>query len=176
MIPTVNVTVAVHEQDGSPVRDALVLAKLTAVERYNGYVVADEYTGRTDERGRAVVAVFPNELGSEGSEYRFRIVTPAGKTFSVYATVPNSDCNLHQICELEPSERRGAGQVVSTEMAGYVAGSGKPGAGRSGSGRRLGANGHGGGKPSPIQRQCGETRGGGRNGARAAHGNRRGGF
>ena len=107
MIPTVNVTVAVHEQDGSPVRDALVLAKLTAVERYNGYVVADEYTGRTDERGRAVVAVFPNELGSEGSEYRFRIVTPAGKTFSVYATVPNSDCNLHQICELEPSERRG---------------------------------------------------------------------
>ena len=120
MIPTVNVTVAVHEQDGSPVRDALVLAKLTAVERYNGYVVADEYTGRTDERGRAVVAVFPNELGSEGSEYRFRIVTPAGKTFSVYATVPNSDCNLHQICELEPSERRGAGQVVSTEMAGYV--------------------------------------------------------
>ena len=44
MIPTVNVTVAVHEQDGSPVRDALVLAKLTAVERYNGYVVADEYT------------------------------------------------------------------------------------------------------------------------------------
>ncbi|WP_418978337.1 pyocin knob domain-containing protein [Bilophila wadsworthia] len=109
-----------HEQDGSPVRDALVLAKLTAVERYNGYVVADEYTGRTDERGRAVVAVFPNELGSEGSEYRFRIVTPAGKTFSVYATVPNSDCNLHQICELEPSERRGAGQVVSTEMAGYV--------------------------------------------------------
>ena len=43
MIPTVNVTVAVHEQDGSPVRDALVLAKLTAVERYNGYVVADEY-------------------------------------------------------------------------------------------------------------------------------------
>lgn len=120
MIPTVNVTVAVHEQDGSPVRDALVLAKLTAVERYNGYVVADEYTGRTDERGRAVVAVFPNELGSEGSEYRFRIVTPAGKTFSVYATVPNSDCNLHQICELEPFERRGAGQVVSTEMAGYV--------------------------------------------------------
>ena len=34
--------------------------------------------------------------------------------------MPNSDCNLHQICELEPSERRGAGQVVSTEMAGYV--------------------------------------------------------
>ena len=120
MIPTVNVTVAVHGQDGTPVRDALVFARLTTVERYNGYVVAGEYEGRTDERGRAVVAVFPNELGSEGSEYRFRIVTPAGRTFSVYATVPNSDCNLHQICELEPSERRGAGQVVSTEMAGYV--------------------------------------------------------
>ncbi|WP_302456772.1 pyocin knob domain-containing protein [Bilophila wadsworthia] len=120
MIPTVNVTVAVHGQDGTPVRDALVFARLTTVERYNGYVVAGEYEGRTDERGRAVVAVFPNELGSEGSEYRFKIVTSAGRTFSVYATVPNSDCNLHQICELEPSERRGAGQVVSTEMAGYV--------------------------------------------------------
>ena len=120
MIPTVNVTVAVHGQDGTPVRDALVFARLTTVERYNGYVVAGEYEGRTDEKGRAVVAVFPNELGSEGSEYRFRIVTPEGKTFSVYASVPNADCNLHQICELEPSERRGAGQVVSTEMAGYV--------------------------------------------------------
>ena len=120
MIPTVNVTVAVHGQDGTPVRDALVFARLTTVERYNGYVVAGEYEGRTDERGRAVVAVFPNELGSEGSEYRFRIVTPAGRTFSVYATVPNSDCNLHQICELEPSERRGAGQVVTSEIAEHV--------------------------------------------------------
>ena len=43
MIPTVNVTVAVHGQDGTPVRDALVFARLTTVERYNGYVVAGEY-------------------------------------------------------------------------------------------------------------------------------------
>ena len=91
MIPTVNVTVAVHGQDGTPVRDALVFARLTTVERYNGYVVAGEYEGRTDEKGRAVVAVFPNELGSEGSEYRFRIDTPEGKTFSDYASVPNAD-------------------------------------------------------------------------------------
>lgn len=47
MIPTVNVTVAVHGQDGTPVRDALVFARLTTVERYNGYVVAGEYEGRT---------------------------------------------------------------------------------------------------------------------------------
>ena len=120
MIPTVNVTVAVHGQDGTPVRDALVFARLTTVERYNGYVVAGEYEGRTDEKGRAVVAVFPNELGSEGSEYRFRVVTPEGKTFSVYASVPNADCNLHQICELEPAERRGAGQVVTSEIAEHV--------------------------------------------------------
>ena len=110
MIPTVNVTVAVHEQDGSPVRDALVLAKLTAVERYNGYVVADEYTGRTDERGRAVVAVFPNELGSEGSEYRFRIVTPAGKMFSVYATVPNPTATYIRSANWSPPNAGGRGR------------------------------------------------------------------
>ena len=87
MIPTVNVTVAVHEQDGSPVRDALVLAKLTAVERYNGYVVADEYTGRTDERGRAVVAVFPNELGSEGSDIgKSRMGMASSAIFCFYVT------------------------------------------------------------------------------------------
>lgn len=120
MIPTVNVTVAVHEQDGSPARDTLVLTKLTAVKRHNGCVVTDECIGRISERSHTVVVVFPSEPGSEDSEYRFRIVTPVGKTFSVYVTVPNPNCNLHQIYELEPSERRRVRQVVSTEVVGYV--------------------------------------------------------
>ena len=116
-------------------------------------------------RGRAVVAVFPNEFGSEGSGVPLPIVTSAGD-FSVYATVPNSDCNLHQICELSPPNAEGAGQVVSTEMAGYVTQAetahdkSQEAANRAQAAAvqvDVSAQTHGGGKPSPIQCHRGEN-------------------
>ncbi len=120
-IPAVPVTVRLYDQDGNPVSGASVTAKLTTTERYGGYVVPKEYRGETDANGVAVVNVFPNELGTEGSEYKFKIVDMAtGKTVSVFATVPNVACELHQISELEPYLVRGAGTIVTAEVAGYA--------------------------------------------------------
>jgi len=121
-IPAVPVTVRLYDQDGNPVSGASVTAKLTTTERYGGYVVPKEYRGETDANGVAVVNVFPNELGTEGSEYKFKIVDMAtGKTVSVYATVPNAPCELHQISELEPYLVRGAGTIIPAELAAYAA-------------------------------------------------------
>ena len=50
-IPTVMVTVRLHDQDGDPEIGASVKAKLMTPERYNGYIVPEEYTGQTDETG-----------------------------------------------------------------------------------------------------------------------------
>lgn len=120
-IPTVPVTVRLFDQDGNPVAGATVTAKLTTTERYGGYVVPREYKGTTDATGVAVVDVFPNELGTEGSEYKFKIVDlSTGKTVSVFATVPNAACELHQISELEPYLVRGAGTIITAEVAGYA--------------------------------------------------------
>ena len=118
-IPTVPVTVRLFDQDGNPVAGATVTAKLTTTERYGGYVVPKEYRGETDANGVAVVNVFPNELGTEGSEYKFKIVDMAtGKTVSVYATVPNAPCELHQISELEPYLFKHSSSVVPVANGG----------------------------------------------------------
>lgn len=119
-IPTVNVLVSVYEQDGSPAAGAQVIAKLMTAERYNGFIVPDEYSGITDNNGNCTVSLFPNELGTEGSEYKFKIIHRNGKTVNLFATIPNADCNLHQVVELDRYELRGAGQIVTSEIIGYV--------------------------------------------------------
>lgn len=119
-IPTVNVLVTVHEQDGSPAVGAQVIAKLMTTERYNGFVVPDEYSGITNSDGNCTISLFPNELGTEGSEYKFKIIHRNGKTVNVFASIPNYDCSLHQVSELDRYELRGAGNIIASEVLGYA--------------------------------------------------------
>ena len=115
-IPTVMVTVRLHDQDGDPEIGASVKAKLMTSERYNGYIVPEEYTGQTDETGCCTIALFPNELGTEGSEYRFKMMPRNGKAITVYASIPNKNCFLEEICDLEPYPVRGAGAIITSEV------------------------------------------------------------
>ena len=115
-IPTVMVTVRLHDQDGDPEIGASVKAKLMTPERYNGYIVPEEYTGQTDETGCCTIALFPNELGTEGSEYRFKMMPRNGKAITVYASIPNKNCFLEEICDLEPYPVRGAGASITSEV------------------------------------------------------------
>lgn len=75
-LPTVNVTARVYDQNGRPVQRAVVGMRLTTVERYGGYVVPREARAETDASGLAVLRVWPNELGSEKSEYRVHVRYP----------------------------------------------------------------------------------------------------
>ena len=115
-IPTAMVTVRLHDQDGDPEIGASVKAKLMTPERYNGYIVPEEYTGQTDETGCCTIALFPNELGTEGSEYRFKMMPRNGKAITVYASIPNKNCFLEEICDLEPYPVRGAGAIITSEV------------------------------------------------------------
>lgn len=115
-IPAVMVTVRLHDQDGDPEIGASVKAKLMTPERYNGYIVPEEYTGQTDETGCCTIALFPNELGTEGSEYRFKMMPRNGKAITVYASIPNKNCFLEEICDLEPYPVRGAGAIITSEV------------------------------------------------------------
>ncbi|MEG2004469.1 MAG: hypothetical protein RR014_00380 [Bilophila sp.] len=130
-LPTVNVTARVYDQSGKPVHKAIVTMRLTTVERYAGYIVPKEVRAETDATGKAVLSVWSNELGTEKSEYRVHITYPhngcesscfAGGSGSVsaYAVVPNHDCDLQDIMELSPTEYRGAGQVITSEVAMYA--------------------------------------------------------
>lgn len=130
-IPTVNVTARVYDQSGKPVKGAVVTMRLTTTERYGGYLVPKEMRAETDYTGKAVLAVWPNALGTEKSEYRVHIKYPHNGcesscfnsppgSVSGHAVVPNADCDLQNIMELTPTEYRGAGQVITSEVAMYA--------------------------------------------------------
>lgn len=131
-IPLVNVTARISDQQGRPVHRAQIVMRLTTVERYCGLIVPREARAETDPQGRAVLKVWPNEQGTESSEYMVTVTFPeagqvnGGKhpshlpplhSLRYHATVPNADCNLHDIAEMPPYEQRGAGQVITSEVA-----------------------------------------------------------
>jgi len=133
-LPLVNVTARINDQQGRPVGGAVVRMRLTTPEKYQGLIVPRETTGITDANGSAILRVFPNALGYEGSEYDVHVSFPgsnagvcgsatsitAVRTIRAHAVVPNADCNLMDIINLPPYEQRGAGAVLATEVAGYA--------------------------------------------------------
>jgi hypothetical protein len=102
--PTVNVTLTAADQNGNPVSGARVTAQLDQTEIYNGFIVPERVEGVSDANGVCVLALWPNELGVAGSVYRIQSWNPdTGKKFlDGTASVPNSDCNLHEIILQEP--------------------------------------------------------------------------
>lgn len=99
-IPLVTVTCRAVNQSGSTVAGAIITACLNKTEKYNGqFVVANPVRVVADAVGIAVLDLFPNALGVNGSQYTFRGDDPAtGNRFlDALVTVPNSNCNLDQI-------------------------------------------------------------------------------
>lgn len=136
-IPMVNVTARIMDQAGRPVSRARITLRLATIERYCGLIVPREVSQYTDANGAAVLRVWPNELGTEGSEYMATImygdassgaggcgcassggVLAQSQRFRV--VVPNADCNLFDICDLPPYEQRGSGLVISAEIASFA--------------------------------------------------------
>ncbi|BDQ35930.1 hypothetical protein SYK_02900 [Pseudodesulfovibrio nedwellii] len=116
-VPTVNVTVQVNDSAGDPVSDAHVVAKLKTAEKYNGFVIPTYVEGETDATGSVVLAMFPNELGTEGSEYRVKIISPiTGKSLISYVTIPNADCNLADVADLPPYDKRSISVVMQADI------------------------------------------------------------
>lgn len=126
-IPTVKVTARFVDQLGAPVCKAVVSMRLTTTERYAGYIVPREARAVTDAMGVAVLQVWPNELGTESSEYAVSVTFPDAcaanssiapmRSIRGNCVVPNADCNLQDIMELPAYEPRSAGQAVETEVA-----------------------------------------------------------
>lgn len=112
-LPTVNVRCLVFSQDGSPVVGARVSAQLTGLEVNSGYITPAANRAYTDDNGIATLSLWPNALGSTATRYRFSIYNPVSKQQStLYATVPNSNCDLHLIADLPPYDGKSESQLA----------------------------------------------------------------
>jgi hypothetical protein len=98
-VPTVNVTVNAFDQDGSAMVGANVKAELIGTDVYNNQIVGKLIVEQaTDAAGEAVLALFPNELGTKRTYYRFTVTNADGKKIiDTTAIVPNAACNLAAI-------------------------------------------------------------------------------
>ena len=99
-LTTVNVTATIQTATGDPVAGAVVTARLdrTDVDPTDGLVTPSDISGTTDAFGVAVLALWPNTLGSAGSRYRVTVTDAGGVLlWSAYAQVPNEDVDLESV-------------------------------------------------------------------------------
>lgn len=109
-LPFVSVAVQCNELTGAPVPGALVSAQLCrqdarggvslSHELHQGLIVPSRVETVSDSDGRAVLRLFPNELGRRSSFYQITIQGPDAAT-TLRAVIPNRDCNLWDVVEYE---------------------------------------------------------------------------
>lgn len=94
VFPTVEVSVYVRDSEGNAIANATVCAFLSSVERYSGVIIPLVVSTNSDQNGLAVLNLFPNDLGSEGSFYKILIAPSENVTYTINAVIPNEDCNI----------------------------------------------------------------------------------
>ena len=102
--PTIAVTCAASDQGGESVAGGVYTAKLDQTEIYDGFVVPEQVTATADADGLAILNLWPNALGVNGSSYRITARNPdtGKKFFDASVVVPNNPCNLYQIIQNAP--------------------------------------------------------------------------
>jgi len=132
-VPTRNITVDVHEADGTPIPGAIVTARLTGVDVYQDQIVDRvEEQAITDATGLATLALFPNVLGERGTAYLFKVRHPTTNRsiFKTVARVQDADATLTDIAgnvTVEDASTQnligsltGSGYVVKISPSNYV--------------------------------------------------------
>lgn len=99
-LPYTTVIFRFFRQDGSPDPDARVTAQLDRYDTFGGAVVPRWQVAEANASGVATIALFPNELGSAGSNYIISM-RPGGARANTYlARVPNATTVEHT--DLDP--------------------------------------------------------------------------
>ena len=98
-LPTQPVTCQFYDQNGHPVAFAIGSFKLDRREFHQGVIAPDEVKFKADENGLVVLNLFPNALGTQGSQYRVRATNPktGSKFLDSYASVPDAPSELQLI-------------------------------------------------------------------------------
>lgn len=122
-LTTVNVTVVAYDQNGHTMANARVTAKLSGPDvSSQGHILPEELKAVTNTNGVAVLALWPNELGSTQTYYDISITNPdTGKKQKLTATIPNAHCTLRDVADLPPYPGKTDGQLATDAAVAAVA-------------------------------------------------------
>ena len=101
-VETVTVSIAVAKSTGEPLTGGRVEFELTATDIHTVIIVPPPEVAVLDEAGLGSIALVPNEGGTQGTRYQVRIFDAGVLVDSCFATIPDEDCNLHDVMNLEP--------------------------------------------------------------------------
>lgn len=103
-LTTVQVTCTANDPDGIPAVGDIFRAQLdkTDIDPAHGFVAPEIVEVIAGPDGIAVLNLWPNELGTEGSRYRIEAYNPdrRQKYVDMLVLVPNRPCSLHEIVAL----------------------------------------------------------------------------
>lgn len=117
MPATCAVSCQINDQKGQPLAGAVVVATLNGFEIDQGYIAPKSVDATTDSLGKAVLDLWPNQVGSLASFYKIKITAPNGQILRTKAVVPNTPtAQLHLISELPPFEGKTLSRVVLEQV------------------------------------------------------------
>ena len=121
-ISTVTVSIAVNAITGVALPLARVRFALTGPDIDAGIVAPDPVTVTLDAGGLGTVLLFPNASGTQGTQYRVTITDQNGEMqFNGLATIPATNCNLHDVLNLAAPPVVSDAQTAATAAQGYAA-------------------------------------------------------
>lgn len=101
-LTTVTVSIAALQVVGSALPYGRVRFELTAADVDGGIVVPMAASVTLGADGTGTIELWPNSRGTQGTQYRVMVYSRKGVLQdSALATVPTSDCNLHDILSLD---------------------------------------------------------------------------
>jgi hypothetical protein len=103
-LTTVTVSIHAWEITGGPSANAVVRFEMTSADIISsGIVMPAPIRVVCDADGIGSAELFANADGTQGTQYRVDIEDSSGRAqFSGLATIPSSDCNLHDVLNLQP--------------------------------------------------------------------------
>lgn len=121
-LTTVTVSIAALQVVGSALPYGRVRFELTAADIDDGIVVPMAQSVSLGADGTGTIELWPNSRGTQGTQYRVMIYSRSGDLQeSELATVPETDCNLHDILELQAPAVVDDAQAAATAAQGYAA-------------------------------------------------------
>jgi hypothetical protein len=122
-LTTVTVTIQTWQITGAALPSAKVRFELTTadVQIGGGIITPDPSSVLMDDSGQGSIDLWPNALGTQATQYRVQVEDANGRSqFSGVATIPNSDCFLHDVLNLVPPASVDDAQAAATAAQGYA--------------------------------------------------------
>jgi hypothetical protein len=121
MTTTVTVSILVSQITGEALANAVVAFALSGTDIDAGIIAKREREVILDENGEGTIDLWPNADGTQGTQYKVTIHAADGEfQYRGLATIPASNCNLHDVLNLDAPASVDDAEAAALAAQGYA--------------------------------------------------------